>query len=84
MYGNPQIPDEEYQTLLFEWCQPIVARTCREAGLPYPELDDTGHLKDPQAFTALYNETKSNLRKEKQRRIEASVSKDAEEAVNQP
>lgn len=72
MYGQCQIPDEEYQTLLFEWCQPMIARMCRESGLSYPELDDTGHLQDPQAFSRLYNELKANARKAKNQALEAA------------
>jgi len=71
MYGECQIPHEEYQTLLFEWCQPMIARMCRETGLKYPELDDTGHLQDPQAFSRLYNEIKASARKAKNKAREA-------------
>lgn len=56
LYEHCQLPEDEYETLLFEWCQPLISRLCREKGLPYPQLDDTGHLKDPQAFSHLYNE----------------------------
>lgn len=70
MYDKCQIPDEEYQILLFEWCQPMIARMCRETGLPYPELDDTGHLQDPQGFSRLYNEIKATARKAKEQRID--------------
>lgn len=72
MYGECQIPHEEYQTLLFEWCQPMIARMCRETGLTYPELDDTGHLQDPQAFSRLYNEIKASARKAKNKALEAT------------
>ena len=71
MYNSCHLSQEEYQTLLFEWCQPMIARMCRESGLSYPELDDTGHLQDPQAFSRLYNELKANARKAKTLRAES-------------
>lgn len=55
MYDRCHLPQDEYQTLLFEWCQPVIARICRERGLEYPALDDTGHLADSQAFSRLIN-----------------------------
>ena len=71
MYNHCHIPQEEYQTLLFEWCQPLIARMCRENGLSYPQLDDTGHLQDPQAFSRLYNDLRANARKAKALRGES-------------
>ena len=78
MYNSCRLSQEEYQTLLFEWCQPMIARMCRESGLSYPELDDTGHLQDPQAFSRLYNELKANARKAKNLRVEAHNVKGCE------
>ncbi|MEH6617009.1 MAG: tRNA (guanosine(18)-2'-O)-methyltransferase TrmH [Porticoccus sp.] len=75
MYNHCQIPEDEYQTLLFEWCQPLIARMCRENGLSYPELDDTGHLQDPQAFSRLYNDLRANARKAKKLRANARKAK---------
>ena len=87
MYNHCHIPQEEYQTLLFEWCQPLIARMCRENGLSYPQLDDTGHLQDPQAFSRLYNDLRANARKAKALRGE-SLRTDARKAksckVNDP
>jgi tRNA (guanosine-2'-O-)-methyltransferase len=71
MYNHCHIPEDEYQAVLFEWCQPMIARMCRESGLSYPELDDTGHLQDPQAFSRLYNKLKANARKAKKLRTDA-------------
>ena len=65
MYNHCHIPEEEYHILLFEWCQPLIARMCRESGLPYPQLDGSGHLQDPQAFSRLYNNLKADARKAK-------------------
>ena len=50
----------------------MIARICRETGLTYPELDDTGHLQDPQAFSRLYNEIKASARKAKNKALEAT------------
>lgn len=37
--------DEAYiNTTLFEWAQPKLARYCKQHGLPYPELDEDGHV----------------------------------------
>lgn len=60
MYSDRHLPLDEYHRLLFEWCQPVIARMCRERGLPYPVLDNTGHLQDPQAFSRLYNDAGIN------------------------
>lgn len=75
MYNHCHILPSEYQTVHFEWCQPMIARMCRDSGLSYPELDDTGHLQDPQAFSRLYNELKANARKAKNLRTEAHKAK---------
>lgn len=44
MYDRPRLDPETSRRMLFEWLQPRVARHCREQGLPYPELDEAGHL----------------------------------------
>ncbi|MEK9713672.1 MAG: tRNA (guanosine(18)-2'-O)-methyltransferase TrmH [Thalassolituus sp.] len=59
MYDQQALPDEWYQRLLFEWCQPKISRLCRETGLSYPEMRDDGELADPQGFSELYNATRS-------------------------
>ncbi|WP_461481322.1 tRNA (guanosine(18)-2'-O)-methyltransferase TrmH [Porticoccus sp.] len=59
LYGRGRLPQEEYRQLLFEWCQPVIARFCRDRGIPYPALDDTGHLLEPQAFSQLTRRTGS-------------------------
>ncbi len=55
LYSQRRLPEEAYRKLLFEWCQPVIARYCRLNQLPYPELDDTGHLRDPQQFSRVRN-----------------------------
>ena len=44
MYDRPRLAPETLRRTLFEWLQPRIARRCRERGLPYPELDEEGHL----------------------------------------
>lgn len=49
MYAHSRMPIERYQCTRFEWLHPVVARYCRERGLPYPELDAEGSLlQDPR------------------------------------
>ncbi|HKK57294.1 tRNA (guanosine(18)-2'-O)-methyltransferase TrmH [Marinobacter sp.] len=47
MYDYRRLPDEEYNRLLFCWCQPVVKRYCDDRSLPYPPIDpETGELVD--------------------------------------
>ena len=55
MFAQRRIDDDEYQRLLFEWCQPQITAFCQERGLPYPALGEDGELADPQGFSALVN-----------------------------
>ena len=55
MYNEQRLPDEWFNRLLFEWCQPKIALLCRENNLSYPELREDGELADPQGFSDLYN-----------------------------
>lgn len=50
LYEQRRLPDEEYTRLLFEWCQPVVARYCRKHGLPYPALNDEGDVLNPDVL----------------------------------
>ncbi len=43
-YDRCRMDDETLRRTLFEWLQPKIARYCRERGLPYPELDEEGHV----------------------------------------
>ncbi len=43
-YRRRKIPDSLYETLLFEWAHPDIARRCKDRGLSYPALDDDGNL----------------------------------------
>lgn len=55
MFEDARLPDDEYQRLLFEWCQPQITRICQTHNLPYPALGEDGELVDPQAFSELVN-----------------------------
>ena len=55
MYNEQRLPDEWFDRLLFEWCQPKIALLCRENNLSYPDLREDGELADPQGFSDLYN-----------------------------
>lgn len=48
-YDTPRIDPETYRRTLFEWAQPEVAAYCRSKGLPYPALDEDGHVAEPLA-----------------------------------
>ncbi|MDF1763649.1 MAG: tRNA (guanosine(18)-2'-O)-methyltransferase TrmH [Oleibacter sp.] len=62
MYNERRLPETWYQKLLFEWCQPKIARMCREVKLPYPELKEDGELVSPQDFSELYNALRSSMK----------------------
>jgi len=59
LYEQCRIDAEEYRHVLFEWCQPVLARFCRQRDIPYPALDDTGHLREPEAFSELIRQPKA-------------------------
>ena len=44
MYTASRLDPEAFESRLFEWAYPIVARSRREAGRPYPELTEDGEL----------------------------------------
>src|SRR5690554_7075289 len=47
MFDQRRMPDDEYNRLLFCWCQPTVKRYCDDRNLPYPPIDhETGELID--------------------------------------
>ncbi|MBD1390165.1 tRNA (guanosine(18)-2'-O)-methyltransferase TrmH [Neiella sp. HB171785] len=46
MYEASQgVEPEEKQRLLFEGCHEILAKRCRQKGLPYPRVDDKGDVQ---------------------------------------
>lgn len=57
MYDEPRLPQDWYDRVLFEWCQPTITKLCKEQGLNYPSLREDGELADPQAFSELYNQS---------------------------
>lgn len=44
LYDESRLPAAEFDTTLFEWCYPDIARRCREKDLPYPDLDEQGYF----------------------------------------
>lgn len=52
-YDQPQIDPQRYHELLFRWGHEKIARLCDAHGVPYPELDEEGQVKDSAALTAL-------------------------------
>ncbi len=44
LYDTRRLGDETYRRTLFEWLQPRLASYCQTRGLPYPELDEEGHV----------------------------------------
>lgn len=44
MYDELRLDDATFRSRLFEWAYPIVARRRREAGRPYPSLDEDGSI----------------------------------------
>ena len=44
MYDTPRLDPERRRRILFEWAWPRVARTLRERGEPYPDLDEDGRI----------------------------------------
>lgn len=47
LYNQRRLPEEEYQRLLFCWCNPQIKRYCDDRNLPYPPFDpETGELID--------------------------------------
>lgn len=67
MYETQRLPQPWFDRLLFEWCQPKIARLCRESGLNYPKLREDGELAAPQDFSELYNAHKVELSRLKKR-----------------
>lgn len=53
LYDGPrQIPDDEYNQLLFQWMLPKMARYCDERNIPYPPLDEDGDILNPSEWYA--------------------------------
>jgi tRNA (guanosine-2'-O-)-methyltransferase len=52
LYARCRIDAATYARLLFEWGHPAVRDYCRERGLAYPALDETGEIVDPPGWYA--------------------------------
>ena len=52
-YDQPRIDPARYHELLFRWGHQKIARLCDAEGIPYPELDEEGQVKDSAALSAL-------------------------------
>lgn len=52
LYERCRIDEATYSRLLFEWGHPAVRDYCRERGLAYPPLDETGEIIDPPGWYA--------------------------------
>lgn len=52
LYAEPRLEEDRFRTLLFEWAYPKLATHCREAGVPYPALDDDGEIVQMPAMPA--------------------------------
>ncbi len=50
LYDQCRLEEEEYQRLLFRWCQPVVSAWCDERGLDYPALDEEGDIVNPSGW----------------------------------
>jgi tRNA (guanosine-2'-O-)-methyltransferase len=50
LYERSHLDPEVYRRTLFEWGYPLIARACRERGLPYPELDEEGLMMEAPAL----------------------------------
>lgn len=42
LYEDCRLAPDQFASLLFEWCYPLVSAYCREKQLEYPSLDDEG------------------------------------------
>lgn len=61
LFDRRQLSDEEYNRLLFCWCQPTVRRYCDDRSLPYPPLDpETGDLIDGVGWMQKVRELRAN------------------------
>ena len=52
LYEHRRIDDTTYNTLFFQWAHPKLTTFCEERGLRYPELDETGEVRDAPGWYA--------------------------------
>lgn len=46
LYKQRRLSDQLYESMLFEWTQPLLAAYCQKHQLAYPALDDKGDIID--------------------------------------
>ena len=45
LYDRPRLDPETYESTLFEWTWPDLARLCRKRGVAYPALGPEGEIR---------------------------------------
>jgi tRNA (guanosine-2'-O-)-methyltransferase len=45
-YAQRRLPEAQYERLLFEWTQPLLAAYCKKHNLAYPALNTAGDIAD--------------------------------------
>jgi tRNA (guanosine-2'-O-)-methyltransferase len=59
MYDVTRLPQDTFDSRLFEWAYPRLAARCRETEVPYPRLDADGAILDPIPGTVGYPDSSS-------------------------
>ena len=82
MFDQRRLPDDEYNRLLFRWCQPTVKRYCDDRNLPYPPIDpDTGELIDGVGWMQEVRKLRANRPRWDDQPITPREPRDTAEAV---
>lgn len=82
MFDQRRLPDDEYNRLLFRWCQPTVKRYCDDRNLPYPPIDsDTGELIDGVGWMQEIRKLRANRPRWDDQPITPREPRDTAEAV---
>lgn len=76
MYDQQRLIEDDYQKLLFQWCQPVIASYCDENSLPYPPLREDGEVKDPSGW---YQSVRDQTVTEFSRRLDPNEGQSEEE-----
>ena len=56
LYDHCRLDEDTYRRMLFQWSHPKLASHCQRFGVPYPALDEEGHVADPKRFNFLLSE----------------------------
>ena len=59
-YDHPQLTPEEMNHFVFEWGYPDLANYCKTHQVPYPKLDDQGHIIYTPEWKQLIQHAQSN------------------------